>query len=106
VGTEESPRARQEGSQMPQTAVTWEDPPPPRKRYDWDSIAQQLRERPGEWAKIFDYDRTSLAVAIRTHGIKALDPDLGFEVRTANNVRGTPRTCTMYLRFNPEKVKN
>jgi hypothetical protein len=83
--------------------VTWEDPPPTKKRYDWDSIARQLRERPGEWAKIFDNDRSSLATAIRIRGIKALLPDKGFEVRTANNVRGNPRTCTMYLRYNPEK---
>lgn len=90
-----------------ESEVTWEDPPPKRAKYDWSVIAEQLRERPGQWAKIFDRDRSSLATAIRIKGIKALLPDKGFEVRTANNTRDTPRTCTMYLRYNPEKdVKN
>jgi hypothetical protein len=90
-----------------ESELTWENPPPKRNKYDWAVIAEQLRDRPGEWAKIFDRDRSSLATAIRIKGIKALHPDKGFEVRTANNTRETPRTCTMYLRYNPEKdVKN
>ena len=83
--------------------VTWENPPPGRQRYDWAAIAEQLRERPLQWAKIFDQDRASLATAIRINGIQALLPEKGYEVRTANNTRETPRTCTMYLRYNPEK---
>lgn len=85
--------------------VAWEEPPPKKQRYDWDAIADQLRERPNKWAKIFDRDVTSLATAIRINGIKALRKDRGFEVRTANNTRETPRTCTLYLRYNPEKDK-
>lgn len=83
--------------------VTWENPPPSRQRYDWSAIAQQLRERPMQWAKIFDADRASLATAIRIRGIQALLPEKGYEVKTANNTRDTPRICTMYLRYNPEK---
>lgn len=83
--------------------VTWENPPPGRQRYDWNAIAEQLRERPGQWAKIFDRDRTSLATSIRIRGVHALLPEKGFEVRTANNTRDTPRTCALYLRYNPEK---
>ena len=82
--------------------MTWENPPV-RQRYDWQAIAEQLKSRPMEWANVFDEDRTSLATAIRNKGIKALNPDDGFEVKTSNNVRGVPRTCTMYLRYNPEK---
>lgn len=90
----------------PQSQLTWEDPPPPRgRKYDWDKIAEELRKKPGEWAKVFDNDRTSLATAVRINGIKALRSDKGFEVRTSNNVRGNPRTCTMYLRYVPEKDK-
>lgn len=86
--------------------VTWEEPPPhPRMRYDWTAIAKELRKHPNQWAKIFDDDRTSLATAIRIHGIKVLDPDLGFEVRTTNNVRGTPRMCSLYLRYVPNEEK-
>ena len=83
--------------------VTWEEPPPGRQRYDWAAIAEQLRERPNTWAKVFESDRASLATAIRIRGIQALLPEKGFEVRTANNTRDTPRICTMYLRYNPEK---
>jgi hypothetical protein len=84
--------------------VSWEEPPSNESRYDWDAIATQLRQRPGEWAKIFEHDRTSLATAIRINGIKAL-PASEFEVRTRNNKRGEVRTCTMYLRYNPNKGK-
>jgi len=85
--------------------VTWEDPPVRPTQYDWTAIAAELRKKPGQWAKIFDEDRASLATAIRIKGIKALHPDKGFEVTTTNNVRSQPRTCTMYLRYNPEKDK-
>lgn len=91
----------------PKASVEWEDPPTKREgqRYDWESIADQLRKRPGEWGKVFDEDRTSLATSIRIKGIKALHPDKGFEVRTANNTRGHPRMCTLYVRYNPDKDK-
>lgn len=86
--------------------LAWENPPPKREeRYDWASIAKKLRKRPLTWAKIFEEDRSSLATAIRIKGIKALHPDKGFEVRTAHNTREHPRTCTMWLRYNPEKDK-
>ena len=86
------------------TEVVWEDPPQRRSPpYDWSAIAEQLEANPGEWAKIFEEDRTSLATAIRIGGIKVLDPSNGFEVRTRNNTRGEPRTCTLYLRYSPEK---
>lgn len=83
--------------------VVWEDPPPGRGRYDWQAIADQLRERPGQWAKIFEQDRASLATAIRIRGVHALLPEKGFEVKTANNKRSTPRLCDLYLRYNPER---
>lgn len=89
----------------PKADVTWETPPPRQtERYDWTAIAEQLRSKPGAWAKIFENDRASLATAIRTSGIRALLPSEGFEVRTTNNVRGEPRTCDMYLRYNPKKA--
>lgn len=83
--------------------ITFEEPPD-KVRYDWDAIATQLRAKPGEWAKVFENDRTSLATAIRIRGVQALHPDKGFEVRTRNNKKfPTPRTCTLYLRYVPEK---
>lgn len=95
-------------SRQKHDTVTWETPPPPSHgRYDWEAIAKQLVAKPGEWAKVFDRDHTSLANAIRIHSVKALLRAHGFEVRTTNNVRQDPdfggrRTCTMYLRYNPE----
>jgi hypothetical protein len=89
--------------------VVFGEPPPARvQRYDWDKIADTLRSKPGEWAKVFEKDKTSLATSIRINGIRALKPSKGFEVRTENNTRGNPATgeprmCTMWLRYNPEK---
>lgn len=90
-------------SEMSST-VKWTDPPPQRsRRYDWDKIAAKLRKRPGEWAKVFDDDKASIATAIRAGAIRVLTPSKGFEVRTANNVREPERRCSMWVRYNPEK---
>jgi hypothetical protein len=87
--------------------VEWGPPPKSeaeeRVRYDWDKIAKQLRARPGEWAKIFEDDRTSVVNAIRQGAVKPLQPALGFEVRTRNNVRYPVRRCSLYLRYVPGK---
>lgn len=82
--------------------MTWEDPPE-KHPYDWVAISERLKKNPGRWLKIFDRDRHSLATAIRLEGIAALRPSDGFEVKTRNNVRGEPRTCTLYLRYNPKE---
>ena len=85
--------------------VTWESPPPiGQGRYDWQVIAAKLEMQPGEWAKVFDKDKTSIVNAIRQGKIAVLRPELGFEIRTANNIR-KPRTCSLYLRYNPPVPK-
>lgn len=83
----------------------WKEPPPKRQSYDWRRIADDLRARPMEWALIFKHDRTSLVNALRQGAIVALHPQLGFEIRTANNTRNGQRTCDLYLRYNPKKVE-
>lgn len=84
------------------TEVTWESPPPVGQgRYDWAVIAEKLKTQPGEWAKVFDGDKTSVVNAIRQGKISVLRPDLGFQVRTSNNTRTPTRTCTLYLRYMP-----
>lgn len=75
--------------------------PPDRERYDWDAIALQLRQHPGEWALVFEHGKTSIANALRQGSITAIDPSNGFEIRTANNTRAPDRTCTLWLRWNP-----
>lgn len=91
---------------MKETTVpgTWEDPPrSTRQSYDWASLAETLREHPYRWRKVFDEDRSSLVVAIRTGSIRALDPSKGFQTRTSNNKRDAePRTCTLFMRYVPE----
>lgn len=87
-----------------EASLSYEDPPL-RGAYDWSAIAVDLEKHPMKWAKVFDLDRQSLAVAIRVRGITALHPDKGFEVRTRNNTKPEdgPRTCSMWLRYNPER---
>jgi len=96
--------ARGKPKEGPVDTVTFEDPPPKNLRYDWTAIADQLREHPGKWALVFARDRTSIANAVRYGQIAALHPDLGFEARTANNVREPVRMCSLYLRYVPERV--
>ncbi len=87
--------------------LVWEQPAP-RGKYDWVGIAEALRKKPMEWAKVYEKDNVSFVVAIQQDSIAALRKDLGFETRTRNNRReeGSPRTCTLYLRYNPDKVKD
>ena len=78
------------------------------QRYDWSAIAEQLRKKPKQWAKVFEQDRDSLVTSIRINGIHALLPTKGFEVRTSNNhhveIDGKQvRICSLYLRYNPDK---
>lgn len=84
--------------------VVWEPPPvSTRTRYDWAAIADHLRSRPNEWANIFHNDRTSLVNAIRQGAVKPLALDLGFEIRTRNNVRAPIRKCSLYMRYVSEE---
>ena len=85
----------------PVSDVTWEEPAESRPRYDWSVIAEKLRANPDEWAKIFDDDKTSLVNAIRQGAIRVLDPTLGFQVQTRNNVREPERRCALYMRYVP-----
>lgn len=84
------------------TTGRWAEPPPARSTaYPWTEIAALLRKNPGKWRKVFDKDRTSLTIAIRNGNIAALRPDDGFELRTSNNVKGPPRTCSLFMRYVP-----
>lgn len=85
--------------QEPVRTVTWEEPPDPQRRYDWSAIADELKSRPGEWAKVFNNDRASIVTALRQGAIRVLDPELGFESRTRNNVREPERRCSLYMRW-------
>lgn len=95
-------------SETPSSDVVFEDPPKPRKRngrYDWVTIGAKLRKKPGEWAKIADRDRASIAMAIKQSSISTFLPAHGYEVKTANNEKppGKPQTCSLYVRYVPEQ---
>jgi hypothetical protein len=54
---------------------------------------------------VFEKDKTSITTAIRNGSIRVLRHEWGFEVRTANNTRDYPRTCSLWLRYNPDNDK-
>lgn len=86
--------------------IVFEEPPEPRTpRYDWQAIREQLMKNPGQWARVFEKDRASVVVAIRSGHIGPMHPERGIETRTANNVREPVRTCSLYARYIPEKDK-
>jgi hypothetical protein len=85
----------------PSSEVIFTDPPEKNARYDWEAIAQTLRAHPNQWALIFERDKTSVANTVRYGFIAVLHPDLGFEYRTANNVKVPSRMCSFYMRFVP-----
>jgi hypothetical protein len=84
-------------------ALVWGSPPVTSK-YDWESIADQLRKRPMKWARVFEGDRVAISNAVRQGNVIPVHPDLGFEYKTTKNRREPPRTCDLYMRFNPDKV--
>lgn len=89
-------------TEQPKGIEGWEDPPVRPQRYEWDAIAKQLRRRPGKWAKVYDKDRTSITVALRSGHIAALKPEKGFVFRTSNGTRDQPRTCTLHAKYDPD----
>lgn len=90
-------------TKKPPAGTAWESPPGGAKP-DWTAVAKALRSRPMEWLRVFTHGRESWANSLNRGRIRALRPDLGFEFTTTNNTRDYPRTCTLYARWNPEKV--
>lgn len=91
------------GTKKPPVGVAWENPPRG-GRPDWNQVAATLRKNPMVWLKVYTNDRSTWANALSRGRVNALHPDLGFEFSTADNIRSTPRTCTLYARWNPDKV--
>ena len=65
--------------------------------WDYWTVADQLRQNPGEWALCFKTAPISVPNAIR-RGVRALPLD-EFEMKTENNTATPPRTCDVYLRY-------
>lgn len=89
---------------MTETGVGFKSPPEGRvRKYDWEAIAKRCRRKPGEWYLVFKQDKQTYATTIRNRNLKALRPEHGFEIRTANNnIKVTPRVCDLYVRYVPE----
>lgn len=86
------------------TSLKFEDPPPrTRNRFDWEKVANELRQHPGEWALIAKNFPASL-VSSAYNGIKSFPMD-EFELSTSDNTRTTPRTCTLHARYVGKKKK-
>lgn len=86
--------------------------PPKRPRmsrwsYDWIAVRRQLVSRPNEWAVLDENGKTSIATAIRGGKITGMKPIDGIEVtQTHTNRSVKPNTCSIYLRYTPEKDTN
>lgn len=74
-----------------------ENPPPRRETVDWWAVSDWCRKHPGTWYKFQENGPMSRAVVLR-QGVKAFPWD-EFEMRTTDNKKNPPRTCTIYLRF-------
>lgn len=76
-------------------AVWSEAPPGPLPRYDWFQIAEELRERPGEWRLIDAEASRSLAGAIIRKKMTALKSDeWDYKVTTRHN---TDKTAEVWM---------
>lgn len=90
-------------TKKPESGVAWE-PPPTRQKPDWAAVADELLAHPMEWLKVYENGRASWGTAVQLGHVTAVHPRLGFELTTTNNTRETPRTCTLYMRYNPDLV--
>jgi hypothetical protein len=82
--------------------VAWEAPPDHRDKVRWPEVAAELRAHPMEWLKVFENGRTTAKEAVSQGHVPSVHPMLGFETKTTDNTRGTPRTCTLFMRYNPD----
>jgi hypothetical protein len=88
-------------NRKPRNGVAWEKPPK-QQRIDWPAVAAELRAHPGEWLKVFEHGRMSVVNALRQDRMPSVRRDLGFEITTTDTTRNSPRTCTLFMRYNPE----
>lgn len=84
------------------TDIKWQDPPRnaagrPGAPGKWASIADALRERPGEWALVAENAPASTAANIRRGTYVGLGPAGSFEAVSRNTKRD--RRADIYARF-------
>lgn len=80
-----------------------------RGKYNWEEIAALCKEHPSEWYCVFEGDRRSIAVAVRTQSVNAMAEAKGFESTTRNNkADAEPPTCDLWVRYvraNDQSIK-
>jgi len=55
-----------------------------------------------EWMKVYEHGRASWATAVQLGHVNPVHRRLGFELTPTDHTRDTPRTCTLYMRYNPD----
>lgn len=85
--------------------IEWTEPPADRRggsrpSTEWDRIAAELRNHPGEWAKVQTAANPGAAYAIKNGGLKSFEPAGTFEAvsRSAGKLRGKTVVDT-YARY-------
>lgn len=86
----------------PADGVAWGEPPEVPDKPDWKRLAKLLRKNPGRWRLVYENGPNSWRTAVAMNKITAVRRDLGYEIRTTDNKREAPRTCTLYMRYNPD----
>jgi hypothetical protein len=79
--------------------VEWTQPPKvARSKTAWDEVADQLRSRPGEWARVARAVSPATATAIKNGIIVAFRPPGTFDATTGERDKAKNR-CDVYARF-------
>lgn len=84
------------------TGIEWSNPPTARRGKTTDpqyvAIAEALKARPGEWAKIIDGSKdTSVVTKIKKGSLAAFEPEGAFD---ATGRRSEDGYITVWARFN------
>lgn len=71
------------------------EPPPTRRDYQWEAVAEGLRKRPGEWAVVHQDLPSSVVWAVNAGRVSPVHPSKGFRTRTEGNTQpeSGPRMC-------------
>lgn len=72
-----------------------DDLPDTQHRRDWAKVAQALRGKPGEWAKISEDSDRSLVTHISTARLTSFSPAGAYEATS----RGEGNRATIYARY-------
>lgn len=93
------------GKKDPAVVVKFTSPPPKRRNYHWAEVAEQLRQRPREWALVHTDLPSSTPWAVNAGRVSAVHPSLGFRTQSADGyegVDGVRMTGSLYMMYDPD----